>query len=842
MIAFAAFGVCGRFPESDLIFLDGDYYVQYVQFIRMFWRNLLSGKSLIYSFEMGMGQQTLPIYAYYVLSPFNVLFVWIKDIDWAAFLAVIGRMMFAAGTFCRYCQKGLRYESYLSIPLSVAYALSGYSICFYFNVNLLDAMYVLPVLICVLDCFVRNGKRTVLTICYTYAFFVCFYSGYQLGIFSAVCFGLLLYYYRKENVIGKTDVIRRIGQFCLVVITAILCSAVITFPTATFLMQHRGEDVSQVRALRIGIADVFANLFMGQNYGIEGESPAIYCGLMVLILLPLYLKEKQVKRSEKIVFFGALFFLVLSSLITPLYLLMHAFDMPDGSQHRFSYMYSFLLLSIAARALRILPLERYSKRMFATPMAIAGIMYPVLWGWKTFSQDAPEKCMSLEKWECNLAFLGILLVAFLYSCRKETKKIVLFSAMLAECLTNVVISLPQNVPDLIRTRMYYDLWQKQADEAAQYLQEDSQDFYRVAYENPMQNNMACFLGYYGLTWFSTLENAKVRQTLHKMGYYSLPAAVHENGSTEVSRMLFGQRYRIHATYPLFEDESRYFIEYNGYALPIAYATAEGLHSFWLQGSDPFEEQNALIDTMLGGEGCEPFSAVNDVTVQGQNMVPIQQDEETIWGRSGEGTGRVRFLIPATGDRAYAYFAQLKDIHGWQGAVAATGYDAGNVCTIPFLDVPRIMEMGPEEDGFLEADLFVRTAEENYAIYKKACFAYVDPEKMDRAYNELVKGGLQIESFRNTEICGHIVIPEGRPLLFTTIPYEESWGIWVDGQRVPTFSVLNETFLAAEVMPGEHSVVIKYKNPYVTWGVLLGVIGWILWCAGYRMDRKDCRIV
>ena len=80
-------------------FLMGDSLLQYVPVIKMFLRHLFRGDSLTYSFEVGMGMPTWAVYAYYALSPFNLLFLVIADIDKAAFCVMAGKLMLAAALF-----------------------------------------------------------------------------------------------------------------------------------------------------------------------------------------------------------------------------------------------------------------------------------------------------------------------------------------------------------------------------------------------------------------------------------------------------------------------------------------------------------------------------------------------------------------------------------------------------------------------------------------------------------------------------------------------------------------------------------------------------------------------
>lgn len=62
-------------PFGDSNLLVSDLGTQYVPFFAYFKEMIIGDGSPLYSFSSGMGDDFLPLAAYYLMSPFNVLFL-----------------------------------------------------------------------------------------------------------------------------------------------------------------------------------------------------------------------------------------------------------------------------------------------------------------------------------------------------------------------------------------------------------------------------------------------------------------------------------------------------------------------------------------------------------------------------------------------------------------------------------------------------------------------------------------------------------------------------------------------------------------------------------------------
>ena len=77
-LSIMLFGGCEPFGNERSM-LYSDMYHQYYPFFKAFRENLLSGNSLLYNWDIGMGLDYLGLYSYYLGSPLNLISVLLPE-------------------------------------------------------------------------------------------------------------------------------------------------------------------------------------------------------------------------------------------------------------------------------------------------------------------------------------------------------------------------------------------------------------------------------------------------------------------------------------------------------------------------------------------------------------------------------------------------------------------------------------------------------------------------------------------------------------------------------------------------------------------------------------------
>lgn len=101
--------------------------------------------------------------------------------------------------------------------------------------------------------------------------------------------------------------------------------------------------------------------------------------------------------------------------------------------------------------------------------------------------------------------------------------------------------------------------------------------------------------------------------------------------------------------------------------------------------------------------------------------------------------------------------------------------------------------------------------------------YIEP--LDGTYSETFKE-ITAESFENVEfkndvITADITIHDNSKFVFTSIPFDKGWSVYVDGNKVD-YQKVQLGFIGFELTPGTHHVVFTYRIPYLFLGIIISI--------------------
>lgn len=122
--------------------------MQYLSFFQWFKGIFSEGNSLFYSLGKSIGGEMFGLFAYYLASPFNLIFTLFSD-DNAIFafeVVLVLKMALASLSMCYFLNRG-KETKFRNLIFSISYALCTYAITYGFNVMWLDAMILLPLVI-----------------------------------------------------------------------------------------------------------------------------------------------------------------------------------------------------------------------------------------------------------------------------------------------------------------------------------------------------------------------------------------------------------------------------------------------------------------------------------------------------------------------------------------------------------------------------------------------------------------------------------------------------------------------------------------------------------------------
>ena len=371
-------------PFGKYSMLYSDMYHQYYPFFVAFRNALRSGSGLLYTWSVGLGMDYLGLIAYYLASPLNLVSVLLPE-KWLLgyFSLLVPIKLGLAGLFFSLFLKETFHKNDLSIALfGGLYGLCAWALGYQWNVMWLDTFALLP-LVVLGEVKLLRDKKVVL---YTVSLFFSVFSNYYIGLFTCFFVFFLFFIYEICRWGGWKKFfcdLLRIGLFSVI---AIGMTAILTVP-ALFALGTTQSSVNKFpTSFRLNIAKehTFLGLLdaMRQVAGNMGGSleptfkeglPNVYCGIISVFLMMLYLLARQVKTRDKVCAAVLLTFFNVSFIIRQLDYIWHGFHFTNMIPYRFSFLYSFVVLYMAYRAW-LLRREFSTKQILAAALLAAGVL------------------------------------------------------------------------------------------------------------------------------------------------------------------------------------------------------------------------------------------------------------------------------------------------------------------------------------------------------------------------------------------------------------------------------------------------------------------------------------
>ena len=369
LIMLIVWAIIGLYPFGSRSLMSVDFGQQYVSFFGLLKNSVLSGdfSNLSYSFTQSLGGPMAGLVGYYLLSPFNLIFIItpFQFYGFAVFLIICLRygaigLAFAFLLIKRY--KGLSSKKYLVPLLSTAYALSGMLVAYQMNVIFYDAMIMLPIVIAYLEELLDGGSIFKYSLTLGMMLFFQFYMGYMASIF------IVLYacFYVSSKLGGKGTLKLKLSNFFKPLLRAFGASviggglaSVILLPVLSSLLESRGgynPGMTFSLDLMIKPLDILSKLTIGgfdSGAWVIGPSlPNIYIGAFGFVGFILYFSCKKIcsikKWSAGVV--TCIFFIsFVNEFVNKIW---HMGQMPLGFFYRFSWLFSFFMLVLAFQALK----------------------------------------------------------------------------------------------------------------------------------------------------------------------------------------------------------------------------------------------------------------------------------------------------------------------------------------------------------------------------------------------------------------------------------------------------------------------------------------------------------
>ena len=93
-------------------------------------------------------------------------------------------------------------------------------------------------------------------------------------------------------------------------------------------------------------------------------------------------------------------------------------------------------------------------------------------------------------------------------------------------------------------------------------------------------------------------------------------------------------------------------------------------------------------------------------------------------------------------------------------------------------------------------------------------------------------------FSDNEISGSISVGKEKYLLLS-IPYSKGWKAFVDGEESELYNA-NSCYTGLRLDPGVHQIVLRYKTPFLSYGVVISLVSVLVFTVYVLMNEKSSR--
>ena len=866
----ASFGVY-PFGENSILVLDMN--AQYVMFFEALRRAVYGDTSLLYSFSRNLGGEFPGIYAYYLASPLSYIVALFpkRNILEALYTLYVVKCGLCGLTFSFFLKKIFKTSDFTTLVFSCCYALSGYAMIMQHNTMWTDCEYLLPVICVGVYSLVRERKYKLYTLSLAVAIFSNYYIGYMMCIFMFLFFFYCYFSQTKEerNPRGeKAHFVRALARMGLFSAIALLLACIIILPAYYSLQFGKNEFSNPTYEFtsKFKLFDLLGMfLFNAYDTVRPAGMPVLYCGILTLLLLPLFFVSRRFRVRERLAAALIVLLMLASFSIKYFDLIWHGMQAPNWLNYRYSFMLIFLLVVFAARAFDGLG-ERSPRRVMLTGIAVLiGAFLLQAFGIKyvhDFSGIYPD---------IALIVLYCVLVALIVRPRK--RKAPFFRGLLAvlvciELFVSALLNLVSLDFDVVvSTRPSYvnflDKWQPVVDE----IDEGDEDlFYRTEFLNRGRINDSYALGTYGVSGSTSTLNADTIAFLAKVGISAQSHWAQYTSCNPLTDSLLSIRYimrnsgadgRMPSLYEKIYDDGAASCYLNPDALPLAFAVDPAIKTItfnapeededdgrtYYDDASPFAVLSIMLRCMFGQD--ESLGVYKPITVHNPSLENItaypvsghscytKKDKEKpgylTYEFTGDGVHEVFAFFPSKWQRSCYYY-----LNGQWGAWMLTSGTYGfiNLGVLP-ADEPTVFTVYISND---DGRIYIDNTVPSY-------FYLFDEVAYRNAVTELQTGGIRLTSFKEDRFAGTITVPENRTAIFTTIPYDKGWTVKVDGETVETYENV-DALLGFDASEGEHEIEFRYMPALYVTAAKLSCTGAALFLAVlggefvWRLIRKN----
>ena len=836
----------GYTPFGRYSMLYSDMYHQYYPFFKAFRQALLSGDSLLYSWNVGLSMDYLGLISYYLASPLNLLSILVPEKLLLVYFSLLVpiKLGLASLFFSFFLNHMFRKNDFSITVFGCCYGLCAWALGYQWNVMWLDTFALLPLVALGTVSLLREKKF----ILYTLTLFLSIFSNYYIGLFTCIFVALIFFCYEICRFQGLKRFFADLGRIALFSVLAIGMTAILELPALAALQTTQSSSNNFPKGFKLNIASentwlglldamrqVAGNMCGGLEPSFKEGLPNLYCSMGAVILAFLYLTTRGIRLRDKLCSVFLLLFFMVSFIIRQLDYIWHGFHFTNMIPYRFSFLFSFVLLYMAYKAWLL-------RRRFRLWQVILSVVLAV--GLVLCSDSRSEPVFLLY----NFGILVLYLATGIYGCyrkklpvdapredvraaraallnRRHTAVMLVAGILALEMVLNVInfgICFPgTSITDYPKGTTYTASMIRYMKE-----REENTPFYRAETTRAQILNDGALNDFNGVSTFTSSANVSVTKFMKALGYAAKETYnryCYEQGSP-VTDLFLNLKYLIERNgtpldNPYYSDLHSYgdvhLLESNIY-LPLGFLAEPALAELDFQDSNrDFAFQNVLFRSATGLEQ-------NVWGILGSSEWEISSINVEMKSHSSIGQCSYK-TTDQFGSISYTYNIQQSGFMCVQLNLPSNKHFVvrrnGTELYSDDCSLPQITAVGNVEPGdVVEIRINCSQNEENQLTVKAAI---LNDSLFRMGYDILSASTLELSSFSDTELEGSITCNRDG-LLYTSIPQNGNWYATVDGEPAE-ITLIGDAMIGLKLTEGTHTIRFTYYNAAFSlgWKITLG---------------------
>ncbi len=810
-------------PFGGNSLLTVDFYHQYGPMLGELYDKVRSGSNIIYSYNIGLGIPYYRNFLNYLSSPLNILlFLFKREHILIAFSLIIGLKSVLSATFMAYyLKKKFKQDNVFLIAIGLAYGLSAYFAAYYWNLMWLDGMVFLPLIVLGIENIINKGKIKQYVCFLSIMLLSNYFIGYMICIFSVIYF---FAYYFIKNKFRLYSFYKACLRFLIGSLLSFGFVAVLLIPMFYALksISATHDMFPSIIEYNFSLLKFFANHFAGVRPTVFASDvlplPNVSSSVIVLPLLILFFINKKINIKEKIVYALLLVIFIASFEIKILDFIWHAFHVPNDLPYRYSFIYIFTLCTLAYKsAINIKWIKYIYVIIIYLILMIALITLKV-----TYFENLSSTMFLL-----NTIFLTIYTIIYIIYKFEIVNLKYIYMLIYGLVAMEMFVACGYNLNINQAASDYIDKYTSNKEALSELKQKDS-SFYRLEQEIYMTYNDGSYIGYNGISTFSSMAYENLSRLERSLGlggnninsyYYNMQTPVYN--SMHAVKYIVGNL-----------DDNNYYSKYitnennifkYKYYLPIMFPVDNNIKNWITYDINPFINQSSFIQNATGV--YDVFDRMYLDTISG--CATSSTNGEYINFEFNEGGIEDEIVLTYKNSNyknIYAYFYNSNIEYVIIGEDDYRYFSPNE---------PYIIELKNTSED-IKFTIHFKDKNENYI----QAFVYaVNNDNFIKAYNILNKNKFKISTFKNNLITGSIEVPQAMTM-YTSIPYDKGWKVYINNKQVKTFKI-GDALLGYKLNKGINNIKLVYYPEKIILGlcVTLFSIGIVIVYKIFLLKRR-----